>query len=251
MNEAALSGRRILVTAGATGIGAAISERLAREGAHVIINYRTRKSEAEQLCQRLLDDRLDASLASFDVTVPEQVKAQLQSICESGGIFGLVHSASAPIVELRFRKTPWEDFTRHWDVAVKGAYLLLQGVIELRGPSVLTSVVLVNSSVTLGIPPANKSAYTTAKYGLLGLARSAGVELASRGVRVNCVSPGFVPIGLSAHVDERVQELIAQSVPMRRLTLPSDVAGAVAFLMSDSANNITGVNLPIAGGAFA
>jgi len=249
MSEESLSGRRILVTAGATGIGAAISEHLAREGAHVIINYRSRRSEAEQLRQRLLQDQLNVSLAPFDVTVPEEVNAQLRAIAEGGGIYGLVHAASAPINEHHFRKTPWDDFARHWEVAVKGTFLLLQGAIELKTPSVLRSVVLVSSSVTLGAPPAQSSAYTTAKYGLLGLARSVASELASRGVRINCVSPGFANTALTAHVDERVQELIAKSIPMKRLTLPSDVAGTVAFLMSDSAIYITGVNLPIAGGA--
>jgi 3-oxoacyl-[acyl-carrier protein] reductase len=104
------------------------------------------------------------------------------------------------------------------------------------------------SSVTLGVPPPDKSPYVTAKYGLLGLARSLAVELAAKGMRVNCVSPGFTRTFLTAGVDERVQELIARSVPMKRLSTPEDVAAAVAFLVSPDSAYITGVNLPVSGG---
>src|SRR5205823_4243865 len=106
------------------------------------------------------------------------------------------------------------------------------------------AMVFVLSSVTLGVPPAEKSPYTSAKYGLLGLARTLAAELSSRQIRVNCVSPGFVETSLTAHVDPRVKEMIARSVPLKRLASPEDVSAAVAYLLSPEAAYVTGVNFP-------
>jgi len=248
MIEGRLKNQRILVTGGATGIGRQISLRLAREGAHIWINYRTRKEDAVSLKYEIEQMGTSASMVRADVSHPEQVRALLEDVVRSGGIHSLVHAASPPLTDGKFRKTEWNVFTRHWEVAVHGAYLLIRGFLTLQADVQLESVVFVLSSVTLGVPPPDKSPYVTAKYGLLGLARSLAIELAAKGMRVNCVSPGFTRTSLTAGVDERVQELIARSVPMKRLSTPEDVAAAVAFLVSPDSAYITGVNLPVSGG---
>ena len=112
----------------------------------------------------------------------------------------------------------------------------------------LDSVVFILSSAVLDVPPVDKSSYVSAKYALLGLARSLAVELAPKGIRINCVSPGFTPTRLTAHVDQRIQDMITRSVPLNRLCRPDDVAAAVAYLLSEDGSYLTGVNLPVCGG---
>jgi len=245
-----LKNRRVLVTGAATGIGREICLRLAREGAHIWINYRTKEDEALSLKAELEQMGIPAWLGQADICDPEQVNRLLEDVAREGGVHSLVHAASAPLVDRKFRKTEWDTFVRHWEVGVHAAYLLVQGCLALKADARLESVVFILSSVTLGVPPADKSSYSTAKYALLGLARCMAVELASKRVRVNCVSPGFTPTSLTAHVDERIQELIARSVPVKRLCSSEDVAAAVAFLLSDDSAYLTGVNLPVCGGAY-
>ena len=249
MTQRRLENRRVLVTGGATGIGRQICLRLCSEGAHVWINYRTRKNQALALKAELERMGGSAWLGQADVSDREQVDALLEGVAQKGGIHSLIHAASAPLVDKRFRKTEWEAFNRHWEVAVHAAYLLIQKSLVLEADARIESVVFILSSATLGVPPVDMSPYVSAKYALLGLARCLAVELASRGVRVNCVSPGFTPTHLTDHVDERIQQVIARSVPMKRLCSPQDVAAAVAFLVSADSSYLTGVNLPVCGGA--
>lgn len=243
-----LQNKRVLVTGGASGIGRQTSLRLASEGAHIWVNYRTREADALSLKREIEQTGASAELICADVSNPEQVNTLLHDVARTGGVHSLVHAASAPLTEGRFRKTEWSAFAKQFEVTVQGGYLLVQGLLACKSNIRLESVVFILSSVTLGVPPAGKSPYITAKYALLGLARSLAVELAAKGVRVNCVSPGFTQTALTAQVDERIQQLIVGSVPLKRLATPEDVAAAVAFLVSTDSSYLTGVNLPVSGG---
>lgn len=240
--------QRILVAGGATGFGQAICERLAGEGAHVLINYRSRRDAANGVARAIREKGGKADVFRANITDASEVAAMLEDIARDGGVSALVHSASAPLKEARFRSSQWSDYASHWEVAVKGAYHLTQGLLGLAAPVKLESVVFLLSSVTLGNPPVEKAPYISAKYALMGLARALAVELGSKGVRVNSVSPGFAETPLTAHVDPRVRDLIARSTPLKRLATPEDVAGAVAYLLSRDSVYVTGANLPVAGG---
>ena len=245
-----LQDKRILVTGGATGIGRQISLYLAQQGAVIFINYRTRYAEAQTLQREIEDVGGRAYLVEGNVSDPDHVQKIIEVVKESGGVHAFVHAASAPITEKKFRKTDWQAFDQQWQVAVHGAYLITQGLLSLPSNTEfhLESIVFILSTVTIGIPPSDKSAYVTAKYALLGLARSLAVELANRKIRVNSVSPGFTPTPLTAYVDERIQDLIRNSVPLQRLCSPEDVAWAVTYLVSPHSSYVTGVNLPLSGG---
>jgi 3-oxoacyl-[acyl-carrier protein] reductase len=240
--------QNILVTGAVGGIGRQICLRLASEGARVWLNYHTQEAAALALRSELERHNYRARLAQADVTNPEQVARLLAEIGEAGGVQALVHAVSAPLTDVKFRNTEWAAFERHWRVNVQSAYLLTQGLLSANTDKRLESIVFILSSATLGIPPVEKSAYVTAKYALLGLARSLALELAPKGIRVNCVSPGFTATPLTAYVDDRIKELIVRSVPMKRLATPDDVAAAVSYLVSKDAAYVTGVNLPVTGG---
>jgi len=244
-----LDGQWVLVTGGATGIGRAICARLAHEGANVWVDYIDHDEDAFALQEEL--ERLGAKvrLSNADVSRPEAMHQLMAEIKEAGGVHALVHAASPPMVDRKFSKARWEDFLAHWEVGVHGAFLLCQGLTAIKGTNRLSSIVFILSSVTFNAPPADNTPYITAKYALLGLARSLAVDLASKRVRVNCVSPGFTRTRLTAHVDDRIQELIVRAVPLKRLCTPEDTAAAVAFLLGSDSSYVTGVNLPVTGGA--
>lgn len=248
MTQGRLINKNILVTGGATGIGREICTRLASEGAGVWINYRMNKEEAISLKSEIDKAGTQARLGFGDVSDPAQVESLIGEIAGDGGVHSLVHSVSAPLNDLKFSKTDWSEFISHYQASVQGAYLLVRGLMSLRTERRLESVVFILSSSVLGVPPSGKSAYVSAKYALLGLAKCLAVELAPKGVRVNCVSPGFTNTRLTANVDERIQEMIVRSVPLNRLCRPEDVAAAVSFLLSKDADYLTGVNLPVCGG---
>lgn len=237
------------MTGGASGLGRAICLRLAQDGAHVVINCRTRSDEAAALAEKIVHGGGVAQIARADVSDPAAVRAMVTELGGQGGIQGLVHAASAPLHEGRFVRSEWGMFEQHWRVTVQGAFNLTRAFIEQAEACHPEAIVFLLSSVTVGPPPAEKSAYTTAKYALLGLARSLAVDLAARRIRVNCLSPGFAETSLTAHVDPRLKEIIARAVPLKRLALPEDVAHAAAFLLSPESSYLTGVNLPVAGGS--
>lgn len=248
MNQGLLENKSVLVTGGATGIGREICTRLASEGAFVWINYRTNKEEAINLKSEIEGAGGQAMLAYGDICNPAQVESLLSEIAGDGGVHSMVYSVSAPLDDKRFSKTEWSDFLAHWQTAVQGAYLLVRALMLLKTAKRLESIVFILSSSVLGVPPSGKSAYVSAKYALLGLAKSLAVELAAKGVRVNCVSPGFTQTRLTANVDDRIQEMISRSVPLNRLCKPEDVAAAVTYLLSKDSSYLTGVNLPVCGG---
>jgi len=243
------SKQRILVTGGASGIGRAICLRLARDGKHVLINCRTRGEAAAALVAKIKRDGGTAEVACTDVTDSVAVHSMILEQAALGGLQGLVHAASAPLQECRFTRAQWESFEQHWRVTVQGAFNLTQAFIAQAETCQPEAIVFLLSSVTLGAPPLEKSAYTAAKYALLGLARTLAVELASRRIRVNCISPGFTETPLTSHIDSRIKEMIARAVPLKRLAQGDDVAHAAAFLLSPESSYLTGVNLPVTGGA--
>ncbi|MEN9637329.1 MAG: hypothetical protein RL077_5733 [Verrucomicrobiota bacterium] len=240
--------KRVFVSGGATGIGRAICVRLAREGHEVAVGYRSRAEEAARVVDEITAAGGRALAVAGDVSDAGAMAAAFAQFQEKGGIQSVVHSASAPLKDARFTKIEWDDFRTHHDVAVKGAFNLARAFVQQAPEAQARSLVFVLSSVTFGVPPAEKSSYTSAKYALLGLARTLAIELASRGIRVNCVSPGFVETQLTAHIDPRVKEMITRSVPLKRLAAAEDVAASVAFLLHADNGYVTGANLPVAGG---
>lgn len=240
--------RRVFVSGGATGIGRSICLRLALEGYEVVVGYRTRAEQAKQVVDEIIGAGGQALVAAVDVSDAAAVTEAFKRFQDMGGIQSLVHAASAPLRDARFSKIDWDIFQTHYDVTVKGAFNLVRAFMGQAQETQVQSLVFLLSSVTIGVPPAEKSGYTSAKYALLGLARTLAIELASRGIRVNCVSPGFVETPLTAHVDSRLKEMIARTVPLKRLAAAEDVAAAVAFLLRPDSGYLTGINLPLAGG---
>lgn len=247
-------GRAALVVGAASGLGAAIAERLAEEGAHVCLadrNVEAARVRADALVAR----GLEAVAVGCDITRADEVARAVQAACVDGALHALVLSAA---VETRRRLTECSD--EEWqtvlDVNLKGAFLCLRAAIP-RLVAAGGGAVVALGSILGSMPQPEYAAYATSKAALVNLCKQAAIEHAPDRVRVNVVAPGACEAGLFLETVARaadpqaLREMIAAGVPLRRLGTSDDVCAAVLFLLSDEAAYISGTVLPLDGGLAA
>lgn len=244
------SGKRVIVTGGASGIGEATTERFLREGADVLV-FDVHEGNLEASAERLApavaaSGRLISQRG--DVTSPGDVEAMMaRARDELGGVDVLVSNAGIAYEE-PFLDIPLDHWTRTIDVNLTSMFLVCQAVAHHmveRG----AGVILLTSS-TNGLVGEDKYAhYNASKGGVTLLTKSLAIELGPHGIRVNAVCPGYIVTPLAESIDdEAFMAAYADTLPLRHLGKPQDVAGAFAFLASDDAAFITGETLVIDGG---
>jgi len=243
-------GKVALVTGASRGIGRAIAVELARGGAAVALNYAGNEAaaaEALALVQAAGAPR--AALYRFDVADPAACsKAVEQVVAELGGLHVLVNNAGIAIDQLLMRLKD-EDWKRQLDVNLTGAFNLTRAVtrpmMKARGGAIVNL-----SSVVGEMGNAGQVAYAATKAGLIGLTKSVARELASRNVRCNAVTPGFIDTDMTSALPDGVKEKMMEGIPLGRLGTAEDVARAVCFLASDEAAYVTGEVLKVNGGMY-
>ena len=172
---------------------------------------------------------------------------------EIGRLDVVVNNAFAPYRfdaerRARFWETPWSDYSRQFEGAVKAAYTVSRAMLPLLQRRSSASIVNVTSDLVTR-PSIPYHDYTTAKAALVGFSRNLAAELGPLGIRVNCVAPGLVyPTDASAATKEEVREMLIAQTPLRRIATPADVAGPVLFLASDWSGFVTGQTLHVDGG---
>lgn len=237
-----LSPRSVLVT-GATGrLGRAIAARLAADGFRVTVHCRSRVEEAKALCAELGNG---ADWIAFDVADRDQTTAALEAkVAKDGPFYGIVCNAGIAR-DAAFPALSGED----WDsVLAVGLDSFFHVVQPLTIPMVKTRQggrIVTIASVSGVVGNRGQVNYSAAKAGLIGATKALAVELASRGITVNCVAPGLIE---SEMVDALVLERALAAIPMGKVGQPDDVAAAVAFLFSDGAGYITRQVIGVNGG---
>ncbi len=242
-----LTGRAALVTGGSRGIGRAIVLRLARQGADVAFSYRGNAGaaastvlEVEALGRRALAIQADAKSAEG---ADAMVKATLDAF---GKIDILVNNAGITRDNLIMRMGG-DEWTDVIDTNLSGAFYALKAVtrpmLKARGGRIINI-----TSVSGQAGQTGQANYSAAKAGLIGLTKAAARELASRGITVNAVAPGFVLTELTQNLPDALKAQITERTPLGRFGTTDEIANAVAFLASDEAAYITGQVLAVDGG---
>jgi NAD(P)-dependent dehydrogenase (short-subunit alcohol dehydrogenase family) len=242
-----LEGKVAVVTGGNSGIGLATAKRLQDEGAKVAISGRSRKTLDEAvktIGNGVVAVQADVSnLADLDKLYSEvsQTLGKIDVLFVNAGV-----AKFAPLAE-----TSESVYDEQFDINIKGAYFTIQKALPLLNDG---ASIILNTSVADSKGNAGASAYAATKAALRSLARTAAAELVGRGIRVNTVAPGPIetPImgrtGLPQDAIDEFAKSVVTRVPMKRFGKPEEVAGAVAFLASQDASYITGVEINVDGG---
>jgi len=244
-----LAGKVAVVTGGSRGIGRAISLQLAKMGAKVIINYVSRPEAAEETKTRIETLGGECVLVKFDVAKTAEVQeAFKQILSECGRVDILV--CNAGVTRDGLLATMKED---DWDqvmaVNLKGAFNCIKAGCRPMMKQRWGRIIIITSVVGFA-GNAGQANYSASKAGLVGLTRSSARELASRGITVNCVAPGYIATDMTSKLPGTVQEKILSEIPLGILGEPGDVAGAVTYLASDDARYVTGQTIHVNGGMF-
>ncbi len=241
-------GKTALVTGASRGIGRSIAVALARGKARVAINYAGNQAAAEESLRLVREaGSPDARLFQFDVADAAAAgKAVDEVVSSMGGLHILVNNAGVALDQLVMRLKD-EDWQRQLDVNLTGAFHLIRAaarpMMKARGGAIVNL-----TSVVGEMGNAGQAAYAATKAGLIGLTKSVARELASRNVRVNAVSPGYIDTDMTAALPEAAKQKMAEMIPLGRLGSADDVAAAVAWLCSDQASYVTGEVLRVNGG---
>jgi 3-oxoacyl-[acyl-carrier protein] reductase len=243
--ERFLDGRVALVTGASRGIGRAIAERLALRGAKVACIA----SEAKNCAATVEACRASGAVAiplGVDVANTHAVEGVVDQVQkELGEPYVLVNNAGLTRDQLLLRMTE-EDFDRVLAVNLKGAWNFIRATTR---PLMKARGRIVNISSVVGLMGnAGQANYAASKAGLLGLTRAAAKELASRGVCVNAVAPGFIQTDMTAQMGEAASQELASSIPLKRIGTPEEIALAVDYLVGPGGAYVTGQTLVVDGG---
>ncbi len=244
-----LSGKTALVTGGAQGIGEAICRKLAALGASIIVNDLRISQSAEALLASLEAAGTKATMVCFDVSNEESVEQGIKSaLAQCGQIDILVNNAGISLDSLLVR-TKVEEWQKTLNVNLTGCFLCSRAVAKAMMKARSGCIVNI-SSVVGAMGNAGQVSYSASKAGMIGITKTLARELASRGVRVNAVAPGFIKTAMTAALPSEHQAKLAEAIPMQSLGEAEDVAEAVAFLASPSSRYITGQVLGVNGGMY-
>jgi 3-oxoacyl-[acyl-carrier protein] reductase len=239
-------GKRIIVTGAARGIGLAIGRLLAAEGARVALVDLDRDNLAGAL------DGLEGdghSTHCLDVSDPAAVKETVSALVKAwGGVDGLVNNAGITRDNLMMRMKPEE-----WDLVMRvnldSVFHLSQAVLRPMMKARSGRIVSISSVVGV-MGNAGQANYAASKAGIIGFSRSLAREVASRGITVNVVAPGYIETEMTAGLPEDVKRDLLAMVPLGRLGTVDDIARSVAFLLGDESAYVTGQVIGVNGGMY-
>lgn len=236
-----------IVTGGSRGIGRAVAVRLAKDGMNLVINYRGNSAAAEETERMCRELGAEVLLVQGDVSRAEDCEKLAAQAKEAfGRVDVLVNNAGITRDGLLARMTE-EDFRAVLDVNLVGPWNMMKAVNRIMMKQRYGRIVNL-SSVTGLMGNMGQTNYAAAKAGILGMTKSYAREVASRGITVNAVAPGFIDTDMTEAMPEGAKDKIITGIPMGRTGKPEDVAEAVAFLASEQAGYITGEVLRADGG---
>lgn len=241
-----LDDRRFLVAGGGSGIGEATARRLVEEGARVVV------ADGNAAAAERVAAEIDAEWAAYDQGDAQSIRNLFRTVTDGGPINGVAVVAGVHLGAIAIADITAENYAHVHGVNVLGVLRMIQHAANTVVDDHRSSVVVVGS--VAGIRPEILDAvYASSKAAAQAIVRSAALEFAPRGLRLNSVLPGSIvtPLAISLTSLEAIQQDAAQILPMRRPGESAEVASAIAFLLSDDASHITGTEVIVDGGLFA
>ena len=242
-----LDGKIAVVTGASRGIGSAIARKLADEGATVVINYNGSEERANAVKAEIEGKGQKAVVRKCDVSDFASCETFIQGVIKEFGRIDILVNNAGITRDGLLMKMSEEDFDQVLDTNLKGAFHTIR--FASRQMLRQKSGRIINMASVVGVSGnAGQANYAASKAGVIGLTKATAKELASRGITVNTIAPGFIETEMTAVLSDKVKEATAAQIPLGTFGQPEDVANAVAFLASDEARYITGQVLHVDGG---
>ena len=241
--------RIVWVTGGSRGIGRAICIAFAGADTHVYFNYSSASDAAAETERQVAEAGGSATGVQVDVASEKEVSEFVSRIiAESGRIDVLVNNAAITRDGLivRMKASDWDDVL---NTNLKGAFNCIKAVTKPMLKQRAGRIINVSSVVGVSGNPGQAN-YVASKAGVIGLAKAVAQELASRGITVNAVAPGYIETDMTADLPDKAKDAMVSVIPLGRAGTPEDVAGVVAFLASEKAAYITGQTIHVSGGMY-
>lgn len=242
-----LAGKTALVTGATRGIGRAIALRFAAEGANVAFTYRSQHEAAQTLVEELQTLGVKAKAYPSDAASYDDAHAVVEDIkTVFGRIDILVNNAgiTKDVLMMRMDEAQWDEVI---DTNLKSAFNYIHACTPIMARQRNGSII--NMTSVVGISGnAGQCNYAASKAGLIGLSKSIAKELGARGVRSNCIAPGFIATDMTSSLPENLRQEWEKQIPLRRGGTPEDVAGVAVFLASDLSSYVTGQVINCCGG---
>ena len=241
------AGAGVLVTGASRGLGRAVAEAFAAEGARVGVTYRTRREEAEETLELVTSVGGDGGTYELDVREPESVERAVRAFQEGGPLDVLVNNA-AVVYDQAIVVMDADAWASVLSTNLTGTYHCCRAVLPsmmARGRGAIVNVVSI-AGIRASPGQAN---YAASKGGVMGLTTTLASEVARHGIRVNAVMPGLLSTGMGARLDHRVAERRRSEIPLGRFGEGKEVASVILFLASDDASYVLGQVLAVDGGS--
>ncbi|MCR5292873.1 MAG: 3-oxoacyl-[acyl-carrier-protein] reductase [Eubacterium sp.] len=242
-----LEGRTAIVTGGARGIGRAISIKLAKEGANVVICDLVINEVAEETVKLIEAEGVKAAAIPANVTVPEDCDSLFKQAVEMFGKVDILVNNAGVTRDNLIMKMKEEEFDLVIATNLKGTYNMMKSAARPMMKARYGRIVNISSVVGV-YGNAGQVNYSASKAGVIGMTKSLAKELGSRGITVNAVAPGFIETDMTKVLPEDIKAEMVKNIALGRPGQPEDVAKVVAFLASDEAAYVTGQVVEVAGG---
>jgi len=249
MDNKSLANKTAVVTGASRGIGRAIAIKLASEGANIILNYRSSIKSVEEVMAEIQAMGGKAVAVQGDVSSFAEAEKIIKAAVENFGSLDILVNNAGITKDGLLMRMKEEDFDSVIETNLKGTFNCIRHATPIMMKQ--RSGRIINMSSVVGVAGnAGQVNYSASKAGVIGITKSAAKELASRGITVNAVAPGFIQTDMTDVLSDKVKEDILSGIPLKRLGKPQEIADLVSFLVSGSGSYITGQVININGGMF-
>lgn len=242
-----LKGKTAVITGGAKGIGRAVSLKLGKLGANIVINYSGSQDAAREITDELNSMGVKAISLRADVSDAIQVNEMFETVNSTFGSIDILVCNAGIARDTLIMRMSEEDFDRVINVNLKGTFNCIKAASKYMVKQRYGRIV--NMASIVGITGnAGQANYAASKAGIIGLTKSAAKELSVRNINVNAVAPGFISTDMTETLPDKIKTEYMDKIPLKRCGTPEDVAECVAFLCSDVSSYITGQVINVDGG---